>query len=159
MSTKTIYQVCWRRHITSQAINVIVWSPKRQNIYYPDLRLKSWGGFLFFFCFSACQLLYILKQLPISHKVQLRFAKALHRCVPLIDVAIRICLVSSSPRYLFIAWGSEGQLLRMLLEPARTICYCSTIIRFCLLFLVKIDSIVVMLLGHFLLFYFFALLK
>ena len=103
MSTKTIYQVCWRRHITSQAINVIVWSPKRQNIYYPDLRLKSWGGFLFFFCFSACQLLYILKQLPISHKVQLRFAKALHRCVPLIDVAIRICLVSSSPRYLFIA--------------------------------------------------------
>ena len=78
MSNQDHYCVCQCRNITSQAINVAVWSIKKAKyIYtkYPDLRPKSCD--LFIFCFPPAQANYeLLKKLPVSHEVQLRLAES-----------------------------------------------------------------------------------
>ena len=53
------------------------------------------------------------KQLPISHELHFRFTKTLHRCIPIVDAAMWLYLVSSNPTNVFvrvfIVWGPEGE--------------------------------------------------
>ena len=45
------------------------------------------------------QAIHMFEQLPVSHDVQLRSTKALHRCFPLIDTGRGVCLGLSAPMY------------------------------------------------------------
>ena len=76
----------WCRNITSQAINVVVWYPKKGNM--SSITCKS----LNFLRFSFPQLLMS------HHEVKLRLTKALRRYFPLVDTVAWLCLLSTNPK-------------------------------------------------------------
>ena len=66
-----------------------------QNAIFFPIYVKT-PEFSSIFCFPNCSRNLVSKQLSISHELQLRFTKTLHRCILLVDIVMWIYLVSSN---------------------------------------------------------------